>query len=194
MQREISNKIQLGETLNPLNDVSANSSIDNTSNLKDVFGKVDKLGDLWDRGQADASLIRYIPGLSNVSRQGKIFNIVPKKAYVTSTYTDKNKLEFTIELAANTHTNYSSMCIVIPIQIKKTTNIAQNVNVITVNNLFCHWLKEIDARRFPDDVRILPTNNTVEIYQYAAQQLKHLPKKSLHDIRETLLYEKKAVV
>ena len=43
MQREISNKIQLGETLNPLNDVSAVSSIENTSNLKDVFGKVDKL-------------------------------------------------------------------------------------------------------------------------------------------------------
>ena len=79
MQREISNKIQLDETLNPLNKVSVVSSIDNTSNLKDVFGKVDKLGNLWDRGQADASLIRYILGLSNVSRQGEIFNIVPKK-------------------------------------------------------------------------------------------------------------------
>ena len=77
MQREISNKIQLGETLNLLNNVSAVSSLDNTSNLKDVFGKVDKLGDLCDKGQADASLIRYIPGLSNVLRQRKIFNIVP---------------------------------------------------------------------------------------------------------------------
>ena len=46
MQREISNKIQLGKSLNPLNDVSAVPYIDNTSNLKDVFGKVDKLGDL----------------------------------------------------------------------------------------------------------------------------------------------------
>ena len=72
MQGEISNKIELGETLNLLNDVSVVSSIDNTSNLKDAFRKVDKLGDLWDRGQADASLIRYVPGLSNVSRQGKI--------------------------------------------------------------------------------------------------------------------------
>ena len=33
----------------------------------------------------------------------------------------------------------------------------------------------------------------VEIYQYAALQLKHLPKQSLDDIRETLLYEKKSV-
>ena len=46
MHREISNKIQLGNILNPLNNVSAVSSIDNTSNLKDLFGKVDKLGDL----------------------------------------------------------------------------------------------------------------------------------------------------
>ena len=156
-----------------------------------MFGKVDKLGDLWDREQADVSLIRYIPGLSNVLRQRKIFNIVSKKAYATSTYTDKETLEFTIELAANTHTNYSSMCIVLSIPIEKATNIGQNVNVITVNNFLHHWLKEIDARRYPDDVRILPTSNTVEIYQYATQQLKHLPKKSLDDIRETLLYEKK---
>ena len=53
MQREINNKSQLDETLHPLIDVSAVSSIDNTANLKDVFGKVDKLGDLWVRGQAD---------------------------------------------------------------------------------------------------------------------------------------------
>ena len=85
MQREISNKIQLGETLNPLNYVSAVSSIDNTFSLKDVFGKVDKIGDSWDKGTADASLIRYIPVLSNVLSQGKIFNILPKKVYPTST-------------------------------------------------------------------------------------------------------------
>ena len=136
MQREISNKIQLCETLNPLNNVLAVLSIDNTSNLKDVFGKVDKLGDLWDKGTADASLKRGIPGLSNVLRQGKIFNIVPKKAYITSTYSDKKTLKFTVELAANTHTNYSSVCIVLPIQIKKSTNKTANVNVITVNFFF----------------------------------------------------------
>ena len=132
MKREISNKFQLGQTLNPLNDTSAVLSIDNTSNLKDVFRKVDKLGDFWDKGTADASLIRYIPGLSNVLRQGKIFNIVPKKVYATSTFTNKKTFEFAIELAANTHTNYSSMCIVLPIQIKKSTDKTANVNVITV--------------------------------------------------------------
>ena len=74
---------------------------------------------------------------------------------------------------------------------KKSTDKTAYVNVITINNFFCHWSKEIDARHYPDDVKILPTNNTVEIYQYAAQQLKHLPSKSLNDIRETLLYGKR---
>ena len=84
----------MGETLNLLNDVSAVSSIDNTSNLKDVFEKVNKLEDLWGKRTTDASLIRYISGLSNVSRPGKIFIIVPpKKVYATSTYTDTKTLE-----------------------------------------------------------------------------------------------------
>ena len=136
MQREISNKIQLGKTLNLLIDISAVLSIDNSSNLKDVFGKVDKLRDLWDKGHADASLIRYIPGLSNVSRQEQIVNIVEKKAYPTSTYTNKKTLELTIALAANTFKNCSNMCIVLPITIQKVTNKGQNIHVIMVNCFF----------------------------------------------------------
>ena len=100
MQREISNKIQLGKTLNLLIDISAVLSIDNSSNLKNVSGKVDKLQDLWDKGHADASLIRYIPGLSNVSRQEQIVNIVKKKAYPTSIYTNKKTLELTIDCSS----------------------------------------------------------------------------------------------
>ena len=128
MQREISNKIQLGETLNPLHDVSAVSFIDNTSNLKDVFGKVDKLGDLRDKGNTDASLRRYIPGLS----KEKYLILFKKKRTQRQHIAIKKTLEFTTELAANTHKNYSSMCIVLPIQIKKSTDKTANVNVITV--------------------------------------------------------------
>ena len=92
MQGEIFDKIQLADTLNPLNDVSAVSAIDNTSNLKDVFGKIDQLRDLLDRGEVDASLIRQLPGGSEVSRQGKVFNIIQKKASASSIYTDKKHL------------------------------------------------------------------------------------------------------
>ena len=132
MQREIGDKIQLGDTLNPLNDASAVPAIDSTSNLKDIFGKIDKLGDLWDRGKADANLIRYLPGGGEVSRQGKIFNIVPKKAYASLAYTDKKTLEFTIELAANTYTNCNMMTLVVPIYFKKSTDKTADIDVVIV--------------------------------------------------------------
>ena len=59
-----------------------------------------------------------------------------------------------------------------------------------VNNFFASSLKEIDVRPYPDDVRILPTNNTVEVCNYTAQQIKHLLAKPLDDIKEMILYEK----
>ena len=67
IQREISNKVQLGENLNPLKDIVKVPAIDNTSNLKDVFKKVNKPGNLWEDGRMDYSLIRYFPGLVTVS-------------------------------------------------------------------------------------------------------------------------------
>ena len=171
-------------------------SIDNISDLKDLFRKVDKLGNLWEDGKVGYRLIRYPPGLANISRQGQIYNIVPKKAYASSNYTDKKTLEFNILLASNTYTNYSSLMIVLPVQIKKGTNAAQNIDatMIAVNNFFAHWLKEVDIKLYPDDIRILPTNNTVDIYRCSEKMLKHLPAKLLDTIKETLLYDKKKVI
>ena len=74
---------------------------------------------LWNKGETDASLVRYIPSLSDVSRQGQIYSINHKKAYAAQSYTDKKSIEFTVYLATNAYTNYSSMCVVFPIQIKK---------------------------------------------------------------------------
>ena len=187
MQREVSNRIQLGQDLNPLNDVSAVPSIDNQANVKDLLSKVDKLGKLWDEGKADESLARYLPGLTNISRQGKLYNIIGRRTYASSTYTNKKMIEFTIQLAANTFNIFRMMCVVLPIQIRKLANKTTDIDddLVTVNGLFYRWLKETDIRRYPDDVRILPTNNTISIADYAANQLKHLPDKSLADIRDT---------
>ena len=59
------------------------------------------------------------------------------------------------------------MEISLSIQFTKKSNKAQQMdaNMITVNNFFGHWLTDIDIRRYPDDTRILPTNNNVDIYQ-----------------------------
>ena len=196
MQSEISNKIQLGENLNPLKDLPKVPAIDNTSDLKDVFRKVDKLGNLWEDGKMDHSLIRYLPGLATVSRQGQIYNIIPIKAYASSNYTDKKLLEFNLLFAAITYSNYSGLMIVLPIYIKMATDATTNIDatMTVVNDFLAHWLKELDIKRYAGEICILTTNNTVDIYRYSEKMLKHLPQKTLDTIKETPLYSKLPVI
>ena len=51
MQSKINNDVHLGQSLNPLNDIVEISSVDNWSDLQDVFTKIDKLKKLWDNEQ-----------------------------------------------------------------------------------------------------------------------------------------------
>ena len=62
------------------------------------------------------------------------------------------------------------------------------VTEITVNNFFAHWVKEVDIKWLGDDVPILPTTNTIEIYKYSDAMLKHMPKNALKVIENDLLY------
>ena len=59
--------------------------------------------------------------------------------------------------------------------------------VITVNN----WITEIDIKRYGNDVPILPLTNTVSIYQYSDEILKHMSKDALKAIQNDILYSKK---
>ena len=65
---------------------------------------------------------------------------------------------------------------------------------MTVNNFFAYWFKEIDIRRYGDNICILPTNTTVNIYRYLNSLSKHMRKKALKTPCEsTLLYSKRPV-
>ena len=52
-------------------------------------------------------------------------------------------------------------------------------HMMTVNNFLGHWFTDIDIRRYPDDMMILPTNNSVSIANYSNAQMKQLPAKSV---------------
>ena len=64
---------------------------------------------------------------------------------------------------------------------------------IMVNNFFGHWFADIDIRRYPDNMRILQTNSSADIYQYSNAQMKYLPEKSVKKLLKTMLYSNKAV-
>ena len=62
MQREISDRIFLGETLNRYDDAWRSTAIDRTaSNYKDAKEKVQKIRDLTGTGRYDKNLAKYIP-------------------------------------------------------------------------------------------------------------------------------------
>ena len=61
MQKAISNKIQLGETLNPLKDYAGVPSINDEGTLENWFQKVDKVGEFCKEGKGDGDLSRYFP-------------------------------------------------------------------------------------------------------------------------------------
>ena len=84
-------------------------------------------------------------------------------------------------MTANAYSNYSTMLVCIPIKFtKRTAKTAQmDANMIAVNNFFSHWFTDINIRRYPDDMNILPTNNSVNIANYSSAQMKYLPEKSV---------------
>ena len=192
MQREIGNSFYPGANSNPLKDIAHVPSIDNVSSLDNAVKKVDLLGNLWEYGKSEVSLSRYIPGTGKPTRQGQIAFTEEKRAHCDNTYKDLRNLEFVVELSAGRYTNYSTIQLVLPVHFKKysaqTTDIADDV--ITVNNFFTCWLKEINVVRYPDDITILPSNTTVPIADYAANILKHMTDNQLNTIKKNLLYSK----
>ena len=87
------------------------------------------------------------------------------------------------------------MEIVLPIKLLKKSNKSADIdgNLIPVNNFFCRWFTDIGIKRYPDDLRILPTDKTIEIHDDAEAQLKYLSEDSFKKIRKSILYTNHAV-
>ena len=146
-------------------------------------------------GKSDGGLSRYCPNILPITRQLQIADELPRKAYPSVTYSDKKQLEFVIVLTANTYSNYSTMEVCLPLKFTKNSNKAlqMDTNMVTVNKFFGHWFTDIDIRRYPDDKMILPTNNSVDVYQYSNAQMRSLTEKSVKKHLKTTLYSNKAV-
>ena len=171
----------MGETLNPLNDYGGVPSINDEGTLENLIRKVDKARGFVATRKVDGDLSRYYPNILPMTRQAQIAGELPRKSYASMTYSDKKQLEFVLDLTANNYSNCSTMEIYLPLKFTKKTNKAlqMDAQMMTVNNFFGHWFTDIDIRRYLDDMMILPTNNSVDIYQYSNGQMKYLPEKSV---------------
>ena len=104
------NKIQFGDTLNPLDDYGGVPSVNDEGTLENLISKVDKVCGFMGTGKADGDLARYFP------------HILLAKYLEKLTYTDKKQLEFILHLTANTYANFSTMEICLPVRFTKKKN------------------------------------------------------------------------
>ena len=119
MQRNISNNVQLSQSSNPLKDAMGVESVDYLADFNNMLEKIDKLKILYNQGSMDSDMLKYISGLAKVFYQGQIDAVQTKKNYAASSYTDKEVLEFNVNLIKNHYTNFSSILLCLPIKILK---------------------------------------------------------------------------
>ena len=97
MQREICNKVLLGNTVSPYNDGGRLSAIDKTaSNYNDAREKVQKIRELISTGRNDEDITKYIPGLRELKFQGMLEDIDTREKTAHPSYTDMEQLDFQI--------------------------------------------------------------------------------------------------
>ena len=118
MQRDIS--IQPPPTtLNPLKDATGVPSVDFGTQFDGLVKKADNLQNFIEKGEAEGSLLRYLPGIALPLYQGQIRGTIQKKAFADDTYKDLKTAEFTIHLSANQYMNFHNVHLVFPLKIKK---------------------------------------------------------------------------
>ena len=196
MQRDISDRNTLGDTLNRINDARRSTAIDRTtSNYNDAKEKVQKIRDLINMGKYDADLAKYIPGLMDLAIQGMLDDIDTREKVAHPSYKDKEQLDFQILLTENYYVNPANIHICFPIKIKKKSKNSSDIDndLITLNNFLAHWIKEISITKYGSDRELPRTFSPWETYLYSDQMLKHLPKDSLKAIQKNFFYSKKSV-
>ena len=144
--------------------------------------KVKEIRKLISTGKYDTDISRYIPVIVEMNFQGILEDTGAKEKVVHSSYTNMEELDFQIILTDNYYVNPCSIHLFFPMKIKKSTNEASDKDndLITVNNFFAHFIKEISVTKYGRDKELIPTFSPYEIYQCSDARLKHLPKHSLN--------------
>ena len=108
------------------------------------------------------NMLKYRPGLSKAACQGQLEKTETKRKHADDSYKSKKVIEFNIKLAGNQYTNFHNIHLCFPIKIKSAADNDTDITAgyIPVNNFFAHWIKEIDIKRYGDDIPILPLSST----------------------------------
>ena len=155
-------------TLNPLKDLAQVNEIDYTADFDNLYSRMDGLDKIFQTGRLSYNMLKYICGLVKIGYQGQLHLTETKRKYVDEFYKSKKVIEFNVQLTANHFTNFQKVHLCFPIKIKSAAGNDKDItaDVISVNNCYTHWIKEINIKRYGVDIPILLLTNTVNIYRY----------------------------
>ena len=122
--------------------------------------------------------------------QGMLEDIDTREKVAHPSYKDMDELDFQILLMDSYYINPTSIHICFPMEIKKSTSLTTDIDsdLITVNNLFAHLIKEVSIRKYGSDKELIPRFSPYEIYQYSDSMLKNLPVDSLKKLKKTFFF------
>ena len=158
MQRERSNKVFLENIVSLYEDAGRLSATDRkASYYNDAKEKVKKIRELINTGRYDMDIAKSIPGLLELKFQGMRKDLDTKERVAHSSYIDMEQFDFQILLTDNYYINPSSIHICFPIKIKTKTNQALDIDadLITVNNFFAHFVKEISMIKYRSNKELI---------------------------------------
>ena len=131
----------------------------NASDFDKANIKLKKLKRLEDTGEYDADVARYIPGTLELAYQGILEGIETIEQVAHPSYKDLETFDFQLLLDKNLYTNLNSVHFVFPLQIRKATDEVSAIDsaLITVNNFFWDWIKEIRVIKYETNKKLTPT-------------------------------------
>lgn len=121
MKRKINDNVRLPQLLTLLNDVGKVEIIDYSADFNDMLNNLDKLQALYTNVSMDFDLIRYILRMSKTSQEGQSQRhfILMQRKYTDTIDREKMSLKFDIVLTTNQSTNFNSMHICLPKNLKR---------------------------------------------------------------------------
>ena len=136
MQREITDRVFLGQTVSLYEDACRSSAIDRTAwNYNNAQEKIKKMRKLISTGKYDEDIGRYIPGILELKFQWMVEDINIREKVTPSSCTDMEELDFQIILTDNYYVNPNSIHICFHMKIKKKKKLTKLWTLMmTVNN------------------------------------------------------------
>ena len=117
MQRNISDKVFLGQNVSHFDNAGESDAIDRTaSNYNEAKEKVQKIRELIKTGNYDADTAKSIPGLLKMKFQGMLEDVDTREKVAHPSYKDMDKLDFQILLTDNYYVNPSNIHLCFPMK------------------------------------------------------------------------------